>query len=143
MPADTLVHDKNYENGDPLTPVKIYVILDNENRVVSRGDLNATIENLSAGTSERPIDRDLLSYRTSFPSTSDTAIFSLTIPDGSALADKLEFAERERITVNARSQGFFLLLSNIALATYHIRSNCHGIRNHKAFMDYYLQVEEN
>jgi len=84
------------------------VILGNENRVVSRRDLNATIENLSTGTSEQPIDRDLLSYRTSFPSTSDAATFSLMIPDGSALADKLKFAERERITVNARAKGFFL-----------------------------------
>jgi hypothetical protein len=119
------------------------VILGNENRVVSRRDLNATIENLSTGTSEQPIDRDLLSYRTSFPSTSDAATFSLMIPDGSALADKLKFAERERIIVNARAKGFFLLLSNIAPATYYIRSNCHDIRNHKAFMDYYVQIEEN
>jgi hypothetical protein len=140
----TFVHDKNFdENGDPLTPAKMNVILDNENKVVSSGDLNATIENLTARTGEQPIDRDLISYRTYFPSKPDTATFSLTIPDRSALADKLEFAERERITVNVRAQGFFLLLSNITPATYHIRSFCHGIRNHKAFMDYYLQVEKN
>jgi hypothetical protein len=139
---DTVVtdHDVN-SNGVPLTVAEMKDILDDENGQVRVRHLNATINNLTKNTGPQAIHGNLLGFRTTAPSSSNSATFDLTVHPNSPFADKLEFAFPRGITVQARAEGFYVELYDITPGdTYHISSRCHGVRGYKAYMDYYIHV---
>ena len=142
---DTVVTDHDHDsNGNLLTDADaINSILKNENDQIKEGNLKATIENLTAGTGEQDIDGNLLRFRTTSPSNSNAAMFPLTIPQGSTLADKMEFPAPQGLTVQARAEGVYLLLCNLTPGnTYHIKNRNHGLRHYNVHNDYYIYVEQ-
>jgi hypothetical protein len=138
---DTVVTDHDLVNGTPSSTL-MNNILDGENDQVGSSDLSAKIANLTAQTSLHDIDENLMQFRTTSPSTSDSDMFPLTIDTNSTLADRVEFAIPKGVTVQARLQGFYLKLHDIAPSNeYYIKIRCHGVRKYKAFMDYYIYVQ--
>ena len=121
------------ENGNRLDQAVINGILDHENGLVRKEDLNASIQDLAVG-GPQPLAPDLTEF------LSEVVTFSLTIPADSALADKVEFAQPKGVTLNVRAQGYFALISNIPRGLYRIISNGFGVRNYKAFIDYFVEV---
>jgi hypothetical protein len=137
---DTLVIDRYLNpSGNPLTTSEMNNVLHNENRQISPGDLNTTIEMLEDGAGPVSIVPRINNILYSPSAPNDT--FELKIPKGSTLADKMEFILREDTTVKAKVAGLYLLLDKISPGRYHITNGSSGVRGYRSSMDYYIQIK--
>ncbi len=131
--VDTLVHNQNRaRDGHLLTINEQDDILNEENRP-ENVQLDASVENLTDGTSLNIVQ---------FAQVSNiVTISNLNIPSNSALADRLEFAEQRNITVNGRAKGYYLLIRGLTPGKeYRIRSNCSGVRRYKDVKNYHITI---
>jgi hypothetical protein len=132
--VDSMVHDRNRgRDGHTLTEQERIDILDRENRP-NRISLDATIENVTDNTGKQHIERIA-------QLSNIVRINNLNIDLNSRLADKLEFAEERNTTVNASAEGFYLFIDDLRpRKEYRIQSDCTGVRNYEAIIDYRIQV---
>jgi hypothetical protein len=140
---DTMVYTQaKGASGQPLSIDEINTILAYENDHVLETDISVTVQEKKQGKwgPSRPIVPNLFVYRVSSPADPNKK-FELNVPKKSFHADKMEFPITADRTLNARAEGYYLLVKKPSqTGTYRIFSRGHGLRNYHSLIEVNIEI---
>jgi hypothetical protein len=141
---DTLIYKQaKGTSGQPLSIDEMNAILAYENDHVTGTDMSVTIQKTEQGKSWGPllpIVPNLFDYRLSSPAD-PSLTFKLDVPEKSVLADKMENPITVNSSLDARAEGYYLLVEKPSQpGTYRIFSRGHGLRNYHSIIEINITI---